>query len=131
MTSVQAAEIVVVEDDPEIAFLLDFMLRRDGHRVTVYADGRAALARIAAAEPPADLAVLDAMLPYADGVQVLGAMRTSASWAEVPVVMLTAKSQERDIVRALDAGASDYLIKPFQPAELSARVRRLLRRGGK
>jgi two-component system alkaline phosphatase synthesis response regulator PhoP len=124
-TGAAPAEIVVVEDDPEIAFVLDFMFRREGHRVTVLADGRAALERIESG-PPGALVVLDTMLPFADGIQVLTALRAAPAWSATPVVMLTAKSQERDIVRALEAGANDYLVKPFQPAELSARVKRLL-----
>jgi DNA-binding response OmpR family regulator len=69
--------------------------------------------------------MLDVMLPYADGFQVLAKMRALAGWEDLPIIMLSAKSQEKDIVRALDAGASDYIVKPFKPEELRARVRRL------
>ncbi|MNT82340.1 Phosphate regulon transcriptional regulatory protein PhoB [compost metagenome] len=71
--------------------------------------------------------LLDVMLPYADGFQLVSQIRAKANWAEVPIVMLTAKSQEQDIVRALDAGANDYVLKPFQPQELMARLRRFLK----
>jgi DNA-binding response OmpR family regulator len=120
------ASILVVEDDDNIAQLLQFMLEREGHGVTVLADGEAALRHIATEAPPA-LVLLDAMLPYHDGLTLLREMRALADWAITPVLMLTARSLEADIVRALEAGASDYVVKPFQPQELLARVRRLVR----
>ena len=117
----------MVEDDEDIGRLLKFILEREGYRVTLYPDGRAATARLETAEIPA-LVVLDVMLPYVNGHQLLGMIRASDAWKPVPVLMLTAKSGESDVVRALDGGASDYLTKPFQPAELKARVRRLVPR---
>ncbi len=120
------AAILVIEDDDNIAQLLEFMLQREGHSVQILADGEAARRHIIAQAPPA-LVLLDSMLPYRDGMALLGDMRGQSGWETVPVVMLTAKSLERDIVRALEAGASDYVIKPFQPQELLARVRRYVR----
>ncbi len=119
------AMIAIIEDDEHIAELLSFMLEREGHEVRVVPDGR--LAQQAIAGPAPDLVLLDAMLPYRDGLSLLADMRGSAGWRGVPVVMLTAKSLERDIVRALEAGANDYVVKPFQPQELLARVRRFVR----
>lgn len=124
----QAPRLLVVEDDADIAYVIRFMLEREGFAVDLAEDGRMAEARIAAGEPPA-LAVLDVMLPFVDGFQLLKKIRATEAWSAVPVIMLTAKSQEGDIVRALDAGASDYVVKPFQPEELLARVRRLVRKG--
>lgn len=121
------ASILVVEDDDNIATLLQFMLEREGHAVTLLADGELAHHHIAGHAPPA-LVLLDAMLPYRDGLSLLAQMRALPDWQAVPVLMLTARSLEKDIVTALDAGASDYVIKPFQPHELQARVRRLLGR---
>lgn len=120
-----ARTALIVEDDPDISHLLRFILEREGFEVTQLADGRAALARVAQGEIPR-LVLLDVMLPHATGHDVLAAIRSSPAWRAVPVVMLTAKSSEGDIVRALDAGANDYIVKPFQPAELKARIRRLL-----
>lgn len=120
------ASILVIEDDDNIAQLLEFMLDREGHQVQVLADGETARRHIAAEAPPA-LVLLDSMLPYRDGLALLGDMRARGGWAATPVIMLTAKSLERDIVRALEAGAADYVVKPFQPQELLARVRRLVR----
>lgn len=120
------AQILVVEDDSNIAQLLEFMLEREGHATTLLVDGEAAARHIASGAAP-DLVLLDAMLPYRDGLSLLGAIRASESWRRVPVLMLTARSLERDIVQALEAGASDYVVKPFQPQELLARVRRFVR----
>ena len=90
-------------------------------------DGRTAQQLFATLPPPA-LVLLDVMLPHADGFELLARLRATAGWEKVPVIMLTARSQEQDIVRGLEAGANDYMIKPFKPDELRARVRRLLKK---
>lgn len=123
-----APQVLVVEDDDHIAQVLRFMLERQGYRVTHLADGRAASEHIAASTAP-DLILLDVMLPYMDGFELVGQARARSGWASVPILMLTAKNTERDTVRALDAGANDFVTKPFQPNELLARVRRLLKTG--
>ena len=120
------ASILVVEDDDNIAQLLQFMLEREGHQVTVLVDGNAAYQYIVGNSAPA-LVLLDSMLPYRDGLSLLATLRASPAWRHVPVVMLTARSLEKDIVAALEAGANDYVVKPFQPQELLARVRRYVR----
>ncbi len=117
---------LVVEDDDQIAYLLRFILEREGFKVEVASDGRVAQNLIINAPPPA-LVLLDVMLPYLDGYQLLAAIRAKEGWETVPVLMLTAKSQEKDIVRALDSGAADYMVKPFKPDELCSRVRRLVK----
>ena len=114
---------LVVEDDEHIGHLLRFMLERAGYAVTLAADGRAAQAHIQSQPAPA-VALFDVMLPFVDGLQLVAQVRRQPGWEGVPVLMLTAKAQERDIERALDAGATDYIVKPFQPEELLARVRR-------
>jgi DNA-binding response OmpR family regulator len=118
-------KILVAEDDADIAYLVKYILEREGHKVVHVRDGRDAEAAIAG--EPALLAVLDVMMPFKDGFEILGKIRAHPQWKSVPVIMLTARGLESDIVRALDAGASDYMVKPFQPEELRARVRRLLR----
>lgn len=118
--------ILVVEDDEHIAKVLTFMLERQGYRVTHAADGRAASEHIASNAAP-DMALLDVMLPYVDGFELVRQIRERDGWSRVPVLMLTAKNTESDTVRALDAGADDFIVKPFQPNELLARVRRVLR----
>lgn len=122
-----AARIALVaEDDEQIAHLLRFILEREGYEVHAAHDGRVALELIGRLAPPA-VVTLDVMLPHADGYELLGKIRAQPGWAAVPVLLLTARSQEKDIVRALDAGASDYLVKPFKPDELRARIRRLVK----
>lgn len=118
--------VLVVDDDVHIAHVLSFMLERQGYRVTHVADGRAAVQHVVS-QPAPDLVLLDVMLPYVDGFEIVGLIRAQAGWEAVPVLMLTAKNTERDTVRALDAGANDFIIKPFQPQELLARLRRCLK----
>ena len=118
--------ILVVEDDEQIAYLLQFMLEREGFRVRVAADGRQALAA-AVEDPKPDGILLDGMLPFHSGFELIRLLRERPGLEHTPIIMLTAKSSESDIVHALDAGASDYVLKPFQPSELVARLRRQLR----
>ncbi len=115
---------LIVEDDPEIAFLLKYLFEREMWNVTLLEDGHQAFEYIGSNSPP-DLILLDIMLPYQDGYQIISKIRENKEWQETPIVMLTAKSQEQDIVRALELGANDYITKPFQPIELLARIKRL------
>ena len=114
--------ILVVDDDVKIVRLVQTYLQREGHRVTTAHDGRSALASIAL-DPP-QLVVLDLMLPEVDGLNVLRAVRRRD---HTPVVVLSARGTARDRVEGLEEGADDYVPKPFSPAELVLRVRRLLR----
>jgi len=118
--------ILVVEDERKVAAFIRQGLAEEGHAVEVAADGEAALDAVADG-PPFDLVVLDVMLPKRDGLQVLRALR--ASRMQAPVLLLTARDGVADKVAGLDAGADDYLVKPFAFEELLARVRALLRRG--
>ena len=120
-----AREVMIAEDDSDIGRLLKFILEREGFEVTLCPDGRAAESRIKTPGPPS-LVILDVMLPYVDGYSLLTMIRATEGWQKIPVLMLSAKSREADIVRALDQGANDYVTKPFKPAELRARVRRLV-----
>ena len=114
---------LVVEDDDNIAYLLQFMLERENFRVSLQREGRSAMAYVQT-QPPVDIVLLDVMLPFVDGFQLVELIRATPAWQAVPVLMLTAKTREQDAVRALDSGASDYIHKPFAPNELMARVRR-------
>ncbi len=119
--------ILLVEDEEHLARGLTFNLEAEGYCVEAFGRGEAALARLAEAEsPPIDLAVLDVMLPGISGFEVLQRLRAEAR--DLPVLMLTARDREQDIVRGLDMGADDYLTKPFSLPVLLARVRTLLRR---
>jgi DNA-binding response OmpR family regulator len=115
---------MVAEDDAKQAELVRRYLEHEGHTVTVVGDGRAALEEVRHREP--DLLILDVMMPRADGLDVVRILR--AEHREVPVLMLTARSTEDDLLLGLDLGADDYMTKPFSPRELMARVRTLLRR---
>jgi two-component system, OmpR family, alkaline phosphatase synthesis response regulator PhoP len=121
-----APRILLVEDAEEISSLLDYLLQRAGFSVALARDGKQALDYIER-EPPPDLAILDILLPYFSGFELVEKIRASATWMQVPIVMLTAKSLEKDIVRALELGANDYILKPFQPNEVIARLKRFLR----
>jgi two-component system response regulator MprA len=116
--------ILVVDDDPGVRAALDRALRLDGYEVTSVADGQAALESLALAPP--DAMVLDLGLPGMDGLDVCRRMRGAGD--DTPVLILTARDAVHDRVLGLDAGADDYLVKPFALAELEARLRALLRR---
>jgi DNA-binding response OmpR family regulator len=117
------AKIVVVEDEAELAAAIAARLRSDGHCVRVAEDGPGAVRLIAASRP--DAVVLDLMLPGFDGLEVCRQIQRDR---QVPVIMLTARGSETDLVVGLEVGADDYLTKPFSMRELTARVRALLRR---
>jgi DNA-binding response OmpR family regulator len=118
--------ILVVEDDPDIAELIQRYLERAGHTVERLASGGPVLPRLRS-DPP-DLVVLDLMLPELDGLTICQAMRGNPHTAALPIIILTARSDEADRVNGLELGADDYLTKPFSPKELTARVTALLRR---
>ncbi|HZX28236.1 MAG TPA: response regulator [Telluria sp.] len=117
------ARIYIVEDEPELAALVADYARGAGYEPAVFGDGAAALEAIRATPP--DLIVLDLMLPGLDGLSLCRELRT---FADVPVVMTTAKVEEIDRLLGLDTGADDYLCKPYSPRELMARIRAILRR---
>jgi two-component system response regulator MprA len=116
--------ILVVEDEEEIAKILERRLRYEGYKVESVSDGEAALERIY--ESPPDLVLLDVMLPDIDGVTITRELR--AAEIKVPIIMVTAKDAIPDRVTGLDAGADDYIVKPFHTDELMAHIRALLRR---
>ncbi|MDG2519337.1 response regulator transcription factor [Lysobacter soli] len=122
-----ATHVLMIEDEEDIALIVRYLLERNGFTVEHLADGRAGLERIQAGAVP-DLVLMDFMLPFRDGLELVERLRAQPQWTSVPVLMLTAKAREADIVRALEIGADDYVTKPFQPEELMARIRRLLRR---
>lgn len=116
--------VLIADDDADIRDLVGFRLERAGCNVLRAADGEEAL-RLAGELPP-DVCVLDVMMPKLDGLGVTRALRSSAATARVPVLLLTARVAEEDISRGFDAGADDYLRKPFSPQELASRVQRVL-----
>jgi two-component system response regulator BaeR len=121
--------IAIVEDEPELAGLIADYARAAGYLPSVFHDGAEALAALRAHAP--DLVVLDLMLPGLDGLALCRALRAEAATRGLPVVMVTARVEEIDRLLGLDAGADDYLCKPFSPRELMARIRAILRRSGR
>jgi two-component system response regulator BaeR len=123
-------DIAIVEDEPELALLIADYARAAGYAPSLFDDGAAALDALRARPP--DLVVLDLMLPGLDGLALCRALRASpdARLAVLPVVMVTARVEEIDRLLGLEAGADDYLCKPFSPRELMARIKAILRRAG-
>jgi len=119
-------KILVVDDEEDILELLRFNLLREGYNVSCAASGEEAL-RLAQSEIP-DLLVQDLMLPGIDGLEVTKILKNDSRTRDIPIVMLTAKGEEADIVTGLELGADDYITKPFSPRVLVARVRAVLRR---
>lgn len=117
---------LVVEDNEHTAYLLSFMLERAGFTVTTVDNGRDA-EHLLERETDIGIVLLDLMLPYVDGFELLTQMRESPHWQHVPVIVVSGKTTEADVVRAFKLGADDYVRKPFPPHELLARVRRLTR----
>ena len=120
------ARILVVDDEEDLLELVRYNLTKEGYDVECVDSGEAAL-RSARHEPP-DLIVLDLMLPAVDGLEVCRRLKAESKTREVPIIMLTAKSEESDMIAGLERGADDYIAKPFSPRVLTARVRALLRR---
>jgi two-component system phosphate regulon response regulator PhoB len=124
---VTRAKILVVEDEADILDVLEYTLSREGYRVLSTRDGADAI-ELAQQEAPR-LILLDLMLPGLDGLEVCRKLKSDAVTRDIPVIMVTAKGEESDIVLGLGLGADDYVTKPFSPKELVARVKTVLRRG--
>lgn len=120
--------ILVVEDEAPLLTLLRYNLEKQGFRVEEAADGQEALLRVAETRP--DLILLDWMLPSLSGLEVCRQIRRRPATRELPIIMVTARTEDQDAVRALDTGADDYIAKPFAMEALLARIRALLRRSG-
>ncbi len=118
--------ILLIEDSEDIVSIVNFMLEREGYEVITAIDGREA-EKVIESMPPPGIVILDAMLPYIDGFSLLRKIRGSDTWCSVPVIMLTAKGGQNDVLRGFETGADDYMVKPFNTEELLARIRRLLR----
>jgi CheY-like chemotaxis protein len=120
MTGEQRSLILVADDDDDVRELVVFRLERAGYEVVTASDGQEAVA--VALERPPDVCVIDVMMPRLDGYEVTERLRASPDLAEVPILLLTASVQEAAVNRGFDAGASDYIKKPFSPHELVERI---------
>ena len=120
-----AQRIVVAEDEEHIAKLISFKLERNGYETIWAKDGGEALEKIRSVLP--DLILLDIMMPVMDGYEVLKKIKEDERTSSIPVIILTARGQEQDIVRGFDLGIEDYILKPFRPSELVARIKKTLK----
>jgi DNA-binding response OmpR family regulator len=120
------ARIVIADDDADIRELVVFKLRHGGHEVIPVADGAAAVEACSSQRP--DLVILDVMMPGMSGLEAARALRKDTDLAGLPIIMLTARAQESDIEQGFEAGADDYVVKPFSPRELASRVEAVLAR---
>jgi DNA-binding response OmpR family regulator len=118
--------ILIADDDPDILALVSFRLERTGYEVVQARNGEEAV-QVALARRP-DLAVIDVMMPRIDGYEATRQLRQHEETSRMPIILLTARVQEEDIARGFDAGADDYVKKPFSPQELSSRVQAVLGR---
>ncbi len=120
------ATVLVIEDDPDIRELLSFSLLKEGWAVVMSGDGESGLESLLEADP--DCVVLDIMLPGMDGLDVLRTIKAEPSHRRLPVILTTAKGEDSAVVAGLELGAEDYLVKPYSPKVLAARIRAALRR---
>ena len=118
--------ILIVEDEAALVELLTYNLEKAGFQTTVARDGEEAMLAVAEARP--DLVLLDWMLPYVSGIEICRRLRRDPQTRDLPVILLTARGEEGDRIRGLESGADDYVVKPFSPSELIARVRAVMRR---
>lgn len=118
---------MVAEDDVEMSHVFRFLFEREGFDVQTVSDGRAAVEAIRNERPPT-VVLVDIMMPFVSGFQVIRALRATEGWETVPVIAISGKASEEDVVEAIEAGADDYVTKPFRPKELVARVKGLLQR---
>ena len=121
------SKIVVIEDEVDILEVINYNLSKEGFDVCSALDGEEGLGLIKKEVP--DLVLLDLMLPGLDGIEICRKLKTDYSTRSIPIIMVTAKGEESDIVLGLGMGADDYMVKPFRPRELMARIRAVLRRG--
>ncbi len=128
-SSLAKPTVLIVEDEAPLLTLLRYNLEKQGFRVDEAADGQEALLRVAEARP--DVMLLDWMLPSLSGIEVCRQLRRRAETRDLPIIMVTARTEDQDAVRALDIGADDYIAKPFAMEHVIARIRALLRRSGR
>jgi two-component system phosphate regulon response regulator PhoB len=118
--------VLIVEDEPPLVELLSYNLEKAGFQIHIARDGEEALLALEERKP--DLILLDWMLPYVSGIEICRRIRRNPETRNEPIIILTARGEENDRIRGLEAGADDYVVKPFSPSELVARVRAVLRR---
>jgi len=126
-TTATRERILVIEDEPDIREVIEFNLRLEGYRVSGASDGEEGLERVRREFP--DAILLDRMLPGIDGIEICRRLKADPDLRSIPVIMVTAKTEVDDVVDGLEAGADEYITKPFSPKELLARIKAVVRRG--
>lgn len=119
------AKVLIIEDDEHIWKIIEYRLKKEKHDLVWASDGLQALEILETIKP--DLIISDIMIPYMDGIQILKKIKTDDELKDIPIIMLTSKAQEKDITKALELGAQDYITKPFSPSELILRVNKALK----
>ncbi len=120
-------KILLVDDDRIVSRLIESLLQRKGYSMSRLADGRVASTFINDAKDLPDLVLLDLMLPFIDGFELLNMIRKHPVWKNIPVIMISSKGQEKNIIRAFELGADDYIVKPFNREEVAIRIKRQLK----
>lgn len=121
-----SAKIMIIEDDPDICEILEYNLQQEGFDTEKFHDGQKALDAVL--KDPPDLILLDLMLPGRNGLEIARIIRKDEQTFNIPIIMITARSEEMDLLQGLEQGADDYITKPFRPKEVTARVKAMLRR---
>ena len=116
--------VILAEDDRTIARLIIFKLEKEGFRVIHFLNGEGVVDAVSKILP--DIVILDVMMPIQDGISILKEIKANPKIKHIPVVILSAKGQEKDIIKGMEIGASDYISKPFSPSELIVRIKRIL-----
>ncbi len=116
--------VILAEDDRTIARLIIFKLEKEGFKVIHFLNGESVVETVSKILP--DIVILDVMMPIQDGISILKEIKASPKTKHIPVVILSAKGQEKDIIKGMEIGASDYISKPFSPSELIVRIKRIL-----
>lgn len=116
--------VILAEDDRTIARLIIFKLEKEGFKVIHFLNGESVVDSVSKILP--DIVILDVMMPIQDGISILKEIKASPKTKHIPVVILSAKGQEKDIIKGMEIGASDYISKPFSPSELIVRIKRIL-----
>lgn len=116
--------VIMAEDDKTIARLIMFKLEKEGFKVIHFSDGEGVVEKVIEVLP--DVVILDVMMPIKDGISILKEIKGNSKTASLPVIILSARGQEKDVVKAIEIGASDYISKPFSPSELIVRIKRVI-----
>ena len=116
--------VIMAEDDKTIARLIIFKLEKEGFKVIHFSNGEGVVEKVVDVFP--DVVILDVMMPIKDGISILREIKGNPKTASVPVIILSARGQENDVVKAMEIGASDYISKPFSPSELMVRIKRMI-----